>query len=155
MPSIVLFNTSVLLIDSLFLPLFTLTLDINVRIAQGGGGVKEVGVPIGNDAFAVYSALEIVRDGGAEQLARILPRSAPDEQSANLIATSSMVQRTSYVQRVMDPEQSLPACQRADTSAMRTLERLLELPGTADESSFFEDGCPAVRKPRATCPTPG
>ena len=127
---------------------------IGVRIAEGGAA-KVVGVPIGNDAFAVYSALEIVRDGGAEQLARILPRSAPDEQSANLIATSSMVQQTSYVQRVMDPEQSLPACQRADTSAMRTLERLLELPGTADESSFFEDGCPAVRKPRATCPTPG
>ena len=126
---------------------------IGVRIAEGGAA-KVVGVPIGNDAFAVYSALEIVRDGGAEQLARILPR-MPDKQSANLIATSSMVQRTSYVQRVMDPEQSLPACQRADTSAMRTLERLLELPGTADESSFFEDGCPAVRKPRATCPTPG
>ena len=70
----------------------------------------------------------------------------PDKQSANLIATSSMVQRTSYIERVMDPELSLPARQRADTSAMWMLERLLELPGTADESSFFEDGCPANRK---------
>ncbi|CAN0328772.1 unnamed protein product, partial [Scytosiphon promiscuus] len=106
---------------------------IGVRIAEGGG-VKVVGVPIGNDAFAVNSAVEIVRDGGAEQLARILPR-MPDKQSANLIATSSMVQRTSYIERVMDPELSLPACQRADTSAMWMLERLLEIPGTADESS--------------------
>ena len=64
----------------------------------------------------------------------------PDNQSANLIATNSIVQRASYIERIMDPELSLPACQRADTSAMRMLERLLELPGTADESSFFEDG---------------
>ena len=101
-------------------------------------------MPIGNDAFALNSALEIVRDGGAEQLARILPR-MPDKQSANLIATSSMVQRTSYMVRVVDPELSLPACQSEDTSAMWELERLLELPGTAGESSFFEDGCPANR----------
>ena len=103
-----------------------------------------VGAPIGNEAFAVNSALEIVRDGGIEQLARILPR-MPDKQSANLIVTSPMVHRTSYIERVMDPELSLPACQRADTSAMWMLERLLELPGTADESSVFEDGCPAKR----------
>ena len=50
-----------------------------------------VGAPIGNEAFAVNSALEIVRDGGIEQLARILPR-MPDKQSANLIATSAMVE---------------------------------------------------------------
>ena len=75
-----------------------------------------VGVPIGNNAFAVNSALEIVRDGGAEQLARILPR-IPDKQAVNLIATSSMVQRTSYIARVMDPELSLHACLLADVSA--------------------------------------
>ena len=69
----------------------------------------------------------------------------PDKQSANLIATSSMVQRTSYIDRVMDPELSLTVCQRADTSAMRMLERFLELPGTADKSLYFEDGCPANR----------
>ena len=69
----------------------------------------------------------------------------PDNQSANLIATSSVVQWTSYIERVMYPKLSLPACQRADTSAMWMIERLLELPGTADESPFFEDGCPANR----------
>ena len=109
-----------------------------------GGRVKVVGVPMGNDAFAMNSALEIVRDGVAEQLARIIPRT-PDKQSANHIATSSMVKRTSYIERVVDPELSLPACQRADTRAMWMLKRLLELPGTADESSFFEDRCPANR----------
>ena len=69
----------------------------------------------------------------------------PDKQPANLIATSLIVQRTSYIERVVDPELSQPACQRADTSATWMLERLLELPRTADESSFFEDGCPANR----------
>ena len=45
----------------------------------------------------------------------------------------------------MEPELSLPARQRADTCAIWILERLLELPGTADEASFFEDGCPPNR----------
>ena len=71
-----------------------------------------------------------------------------------------MMQRTSYIERVMDPELSLPAYQWADTIAMWMLERLLELPGTADESSFFEDRCPAKRltvqlhqKPQASLST--
>ena len=55
-----------------------------------------------------------------------------------------MVLRISYIEREMDPELSLPACQQPDTSARWMLERLLELPETADESSFFEDGCPAT-----------
>ena len=52
-----------------------------------------------------------------------------------------MVQRTAYIERVMDPELSLPACQKADNNAMWMLENLLDLSGTAEESSFFEDGC--------------
>ena len=47
--------------------------------------------------------MEIVQNGGAEQLLRMLPH-LPDKQSANLIATGSMVQRTAYTERVMDPE---------------------------------------------------
>ena len=56
-----------------------------------------------------------------------------------------MVQLTSCIERVTDPELSLPACQWADISTMWMLERLLELPGTAGESPFFEDVCPANR----------
>ncbi|CAM9941134.1 unnamed protein product, partial [Laminaria digitata] len=99
------------------------------------GGIKVVGVPVGTDKFAIESAIETVREGGVEQLARMLPR-MPDKQAANLIATGSMVQRTAYAERVMDPKLSLPACRRADndTGAMRMLENLLELPGTAEES---------------------
>ena len=52
--------------------------------------------------------------------------------SANLIATGSIVQPTAYIERVMDPELSLPACQMADNSAMWMLENLLDLPGTAE-----------------------
>ena len=52
-----------------------------------------VGVPVGSNEFAIESAIGIVRDGGAEQLAWMLPR-VPDKQAANLIATGSMVQRT-------------------------------------------------------------
>ena len=76
-----------------------------------------VGVLDGTDEFAIKSAIRIVRDGGAEQLERMLPR-MPDKQAANLIATVSMVQRTAYVDRVMDPKLSLPACRRADNGTM-------------------------------------
>ena len=83
-----------------------------------------VGVLDGTDEFAIKSAIRIVRDGGAEQLERMLPR-MPDKQAANLIATGSMVQRTAYVERVMDSKLSLPTCRRADNGAMWTLENLL------------------------------
>ena len=45
----------------------------------------------------------------------------------------------------MDPKLSLPACRRADNGATLILENLLELPGTAEESPFFEEGCMVER----------
>ena len=68
---------------------------IDVRITERGG-VTVVGVPIGTDEYVMDSAMEIVKNGGADQFARMLPR-MPDKQSANLIATGSMVQQTAYV----------------------------------------------------------
>ena len=100
-----------------------------------------MGVPIGTDEYVRESVMEIVRNGGLEQLARMLSR-MPDKQSANLIDTGSMVRRTSYLERVMDPELSLAACKKADGNALWMLEKLLDLPGGAEESSFFADGCP-------------
>ena len=64
----------------------------------------------------------------------------PDKQSANLIATGSMVQRIAHIERMMYPELPLPACQKADSSAVWMLKSLLDIPGTAEESSFFEHG---------------
>ena len=57
-----------------------------------------------------------------------------------------MVQGMAYVERVMDPKLSLPACRRTDNGAMWMLENLLERPGTAEELSFFEEGC-MVKRP--------
>ena len=42
----------------------------------------------------------------------------------------------------MDPELSLAACKKADGNALWMLEKLLDLPGASEESSFFADGCP-------------
>ena len=120
--------------------LIALVEGIGVSIAERGG-VKVVEAPNGTDEYARKSATEIVRNGGAEQLARMLSR-MPDKRSANLIATGSMVQWTSYLERVMGPELSLAACKKADGKALWMLEKLLDLPGAAEESSFFADGCP-------------
>ena len=78
---------------------------IGVRIAKGGA-TKVAGVPISNDALGVKITVERVRDGGAEQLVNTISRMT-DYQSTNLIATISMVQRTSYIERVVDPELSV------------------------------------------------
>ena len=40
----------------------------------------------------------------------------------------------------MDLELPLPTCRRADGIAIRILKTRLELPGMAEESSFFEEG---------------
>ena len=50
---------------------------ICVSIAERGG-VKVVGVPIGTDEYARESAMKIVQNGEAEQLARMLSR-MPDK----------------------------------------------------------------------------
>ena len=114
---------------------------IGVNIAERGGA-KVLGVPVGTDGYERESAImEMVRNGGAEQLARMLSRMA-DMQSANLIATDSMVQRTSYLERAIDPELSLATCQKADGNNLWMLEKLLDVPGAAQESPFFADGCP-------------
>ena len=42
----------------------------------------------------------------------------------------------------MVPELSLAACQKADGNALWMLEKLLDLPGAEEESSFFADRCP-------------
>ena len=98
-------------------------------------------MPVDTDAYARESAIEIVQNGGAEQFARMLSR-MPDEQSVNLIATGSVVQRTSYLERVMDPELSLAACKIADGNTWWMMETLLNFSGAAEEPSFFADGCP-------------
>ena len=116
---------------------------VGVRIADEGG-IKVVRVPVGTDEFAIETAIGVVRDGGAEQLARMLPRKR-DKQAANLKATGPMVQRTAYVGRVMDPKLSLPAYGREDVGAVWILENVFEVHRTAEVSSFFEEGCMAER----------
>ena len=61
-----------------------------------------VGGPIGTDACVMGSAIEIFPDGRAEKLERALSRT-PDKQLTDLIATSSMVRRTSYMERILEP----------------------------------------------------
>ena len=69
----------------------------------------------------------------------MLPRMA-DKQSANLIATDSMVHRTSYLERLMDPELSLAACRKAGGNALWILEKLLDLPRAAENRRFSRTG---------------
>ena len=51
----------------------------------GEGGATVVGVPIGTDEYVLDRAMEVVRDGGADRLARCLAN-MPDKQAAALIA---------------------------------------------------------------------
>ena len=60
----------------------SLLVGVGVRITDEGE-IKVVGVPVGSNEFAIESAIGIVRDGRAEQLAR-MPR-MPDKEAANLI----------------------------------------------------------------------
>ena len=85
-----------------------------------------------------------LKRGGAKLLARMLPRML-DKTSTNPIATGSLVQRTANTEGVMDPELSLTACQKATGNVVWTPEKLLDLPGAAEESSFLEDVRPTIQ----------
>lgn len=108
---------------------------IGVRIAEGciGG----LGVPIGNDAGELESAMRmrcVLRDGWWSRTTRAFRyRLCRTKQSGlNLSATSSMVRRTAHVahvDRAMDPELALSACQMAGINAMRVLDHhFIEFP---------------------------
>ena len=99
-----------------------------------------LGVPIGADEYVLERALEVVRDGGAERLARCIGN-MPDKQAAALAITESLGQRTSYLESALDTRLSLEACRRADNGAQWAYE-ILELPGAAEALSFFQEGCP-------------
>ena len=57
--------------------------------------------------------MKVVRDGGADRLARCLAN-MPEKQAAALIAIEFLGQRTSYLRRTLDTGLSLEACRRAD-----------------------------------------
>ena len=61
---------------------------VDGRIAERVG-VKVVGVPIDTSAYSMKREMEIVENGGAEQLARMLLR-MPDKPYDTLISTGSM-----------------------------------------------------------------
>ena len=61
-------------------------------------------------------ATKVVKDGGADRLARCLAN-MPDKQAATLIAIESLERRTSYLQRTLDTGLFLEACRRADNGA--------------------------------------
>ena len=107
----------------------------------GEGGATVVDVPIGTDKYVLDRAMEVVRDGGADRLARCLAN-MPDKQAAALIAIESLGQRTSYLERALDMRLSLEACRRADNGAQWAYEKILELPGAEEAPSFFQEGCP-------------
>ena len=63
----------------------------DVRILDEGG-VTVAGVSIGMDDYVLVRAFEVVRDGGADRVARC-PANMPDEQVAALIAIASLGKR--------------------------------------------------------------
>ena len=74
--------------------------NVDVSIT-GEGGATVVGVPIGTDEYVLDRAMEVVRDGGADRLARCLAN-MPDKQAAALIAIDPLGQRTSCLERALD-----------------------------------------------------
>ena len=99
-----------------------------------------VGVPIRTDECVLDRAMEVVRDGGADRLARCLAN-MPDKQAADLIAIESLGQKTSHLERALDTRLSLEACRRADNGAQWAYEKM-ELPGAEEAPTFFQEGCP-------------
>ena len=115
---------------------------VDVRIA-GEGGATVVGVPLGTDEYVLDQAMEVVRTGGADRLARCLAR-MPDKHTAALIAIESLGQRTSYLERALDTGLSLEACRMADHGVQWAYGNILELPLAAEAQSFFQEGCPGT-----------
>ena len=103
---------------------------IDVRIADEGGAMV-VRVPIGTDECVLERAMGVVKDRGADHLARCLA-DMPDKQAAALSKIESLGQRTSYLEKALDTGVSLEACRRADKGAQSAYEKILELSGAME-----------------------
>ena len=110
---------------------------VDVHIADDCG-VAVDGVPIDTDEYVLDRATEVVKNGGSDHLA--WSRQHAEHASAGLIAIESFGQRTSCLERAPDTGLSLEACSRADNGAQWVYEKILELPGAAEEHSFFRRG---------------
>ena len=93
-----------------------------------------------------------MRNGGAEQLVRMLPQ-VSDKQEANLVATGSTMQRAAYVQRVVDPKLSLPACRREEYGAVWMLKHFIVVSWNGGEMIAFRGGVYGGLDHTATPPT--
>ena len=103
-----------------------------------------MGVPIGTDEYVLEWALEVVRGGGADSLARCLA-SMPDKQAAascGVLTMESLGQSLSHLERALATGLSLEACRRASNGAPWACGKKLGLPGVAEAQSYFQEGCP-------------
>ena len=75
--------------------------------------------------------MEVVRDEGADLLARCLANMS-DKESVVLIAVEFLAQRTSYLEMALCTDLSLQACRKADNGEQRAYENILDLPGAAE-----------------------
>ncbi|CAN0425517.1 unnamed protein product, partial [Scytosiphon promiscuus] len=111
-----------------------------VGLTVAGEGITVVGVPIGTDDYVKEFAMKVIAEGGADKLARILPRMS-DRQVANLITSLSLIQRSAYIERGIDPALTKEACERLDNMVQWALETGMGIEGTEGEEEFFQRGC--------------
>ena len=110
--------------------------------------VTVVGVPIDTDEYVLERAMRVMRDGGAERLARCLA-DMPNKKAAALIAIEPLAQRTSYIERALDTGLPSKLAGGQIYGAQRARQTKIELPGGAESLAFLQAGCPDEQ---AGCP---
>ncbi|CAM9727495.1 unnamed protein product [Scytosiphon promiscuus] len=83
--------------------------------------------------------MKVIAEGGADKLARILPRMS-DRPEATLITSLSLIQSSAYIERERVPALTKEACERLDNMVEWTLETGMGIEGTEGEEEFFQRG---------------
>ena len=89
-------------------------------------------VPVGSGTFIERHALNVVREGVAERLARLLAH-MPNKHGAQLIVIRAATHKTTSFERGMYTRLSKAVCERVDRGRLWTLEQILELSNVAIE----------------------
>ena len=90
---------------------------VDIIVADEAGVTRSVGVPIGTEECVLERTMDVMKDGGADHLARCLAN-MPDKQAAAFIDIEPLGQKTSYLERALDTGLSLEACRRGDNGAL-------------------------------------
>ncbi|CAN0036749.1 unnamed protein product, partial [Choristocarpus tenellus] len=110
------------------------------NLAPNPNGFVTLGAPVGTDGFIQAHMAEVIKSSGTRALATHLSE-MEDEQVAWLLNSWPLSSWLGYIARVTPPFLARSTIEQADNTSLWTLERVMRVEDSTEDTEFFEEGC--------------